>query len=123
MLHYRLVVADLELDEAAELPSLLPDPALSRYTTSYDAAHGVLTVTLHNIGSADATDVTVRVHDTGGTVLAERTVDRIEAPLDLVPRRVKLTFTMRVKPARVRLAYSGEQIAEVNDEIQLTGVD
>jgi len=47
-----LVVVDLELDEAAKLPSLLPDPALSRYTTSYDAAQGVLTVTLHNIGSA-----------------------------------------------------------------------
>lgn len=118
-----LVVVELELDETDKLPSLLPDPALSRYTTTYDAAQGVLTVMLHNIGSADATDVRVTVHDVGGTVLAERTVDRIEAPLDLVPRRVKLTLAMQAKPAKVRLAYSGEQVAEVNDEIQLTGVE
>jgi len=50
-------------------------------------------------------------------------VDRIEAPLDLVPRRVKLTFAMQAKPAKVRLAFVGEKIAEVNDEIHLTGVD
>ena len=46
---------------------------------------------MHNIGSVEAAAVRVDVRR-GGRVVESRIIDRIEAPLDLHPRRVTVTF-------------------------------
>ena len=79
---------------AAPVP-LRPDPGLSADDVSYDADTGQLTVRVHNVGAAAAPGFTLRVVggvDPSGPVLAETPVPALEAPLDLLPRRVEVTL-------------------------------
>jgi hypothetical protein len=71
----------------------LPDPAIGLEDVKVEYASGHLQVTVHNIGTQPASNVMVRVTDTfGGRIIAEQLIPRIEAPLDLKPRSVRLEF-------------------------------
>ncbi len=115
----RLFLVELKLREAHELPDLLPDPALSLRTTSYDTAKKTLRVTVHNIGSAQARDVRVIVEDAQGNQVATKTIAAIDAPLDLKPRRKLITFPISQKPSRIRLQFTGPEITDVNNTITI----
>jgi len=115
----RLFLVELKLREAHELPDLLPDPALSLRTTSYDAAKRILGVTVHNIGSAQARDVRVIVEDAPGNQVATKTIAAIDAPLDLKPRRKLIKFPISQKPSRIRLQFTGPEITDVNNTITI----
>ena len=52
----------------------------------YDKATDRLKVVVHNIGSAPAKNVTVRFEDPDGTLLIQRTIAHLDAPLDLQPK-------------------------------------
>ena len=70
-----------------------PDLAVTSDDAQWSDDGDALTVVLHNVGNSPAQNVVVRLADQRGKTLAERTVPSIEAPLDLVPRRVPVTFT------------------------------
>jgi hypothetical protein len=65
---------------------LLPDLAIGNGDLFYDKATDRLKVVVHNIGSSAAESVVVRFEDPAGNVLAERTIPRLDAPLDLLPK-------------------------------------
>jgi hypothetical protein len=64
----------------------LPDPAVGDGDLFYDKATDRLKVVVHNIGSSAAESVVVRFEVPAGHVLAERTISRLDAPLDLQPK-------------------------------------
>jgi hypothetical protein len=45
-------------------------------------------VTVHNIGASTASDFEVALTSKNGKVLASKTVKKLEAPLDLIPRTI-----------------------------------
>jgi hypothetical protein len=67
-----------------------PDLAVS----ADDAARagGGVSVVVHNVGGGPARAAVVRLLDAAGRRLDEKTVPVLEAPLDLVPRTVKVEF-------------------------------
>ena len=74
----------------------LPDPAISARDVEFVAAIPALRIPVHNIGrqAARGVEVVVRDADTG-RLLWRKTIDRIDAPLDLAPKTVRL-FTGRL---------------------------
>lgn len=84
----RLIALELDLKGEPGADEPLPDLALS----SARRADGRLEVMLHNLGAGPARAVAVRVSGSDGARLAERSVTLLEAPTDLVPRRLKLVF-------------------------------
>ncbi|MFC1509272.1 CARDB domain-containing protein [Candidatus Omnitrophota bacterium] len=54
--------------------------------------------TLHNIGSSNAEGIVVALIDGEGNVIAQKTIDAIDAPLDLVPRRKNFSIPLQGKP-------------------------
>ena len=76
----------------AELPDLAVDPRdVKREGTN-------VLVTVHNIGNGDAENVVVRLLN-GEKTLREKTIDRLEAPIDFKPKRTTVTFT-GIQPSR-----------------------
>ena len=49
---------------------------------------------IHNIGSGDVHEVTAGVIDEQGRVVTSRTFGKLEAPLDLVERRLPFTIAL-----------------------------
>jgi len=68
-----------------------PDLAVSLDSTGRDKA-GALVVKVHNVGGGAAKDVAVRAATATGREIGRQTIPRLEAPLDLNPRSVTLTF-------------------------------
>ncbi len=70
---------------------------------------------VHNIGSADVPDVVVAVVDAAGRKLAAKSLGRLAAPTDLVPRKIPFTLELPDKPAGgCRLVLDpDQQIAEI----------
>ena len=118
----QLIAVDIALVERSDEDFWArPDVAVTADDASWSDDGDALTVVLHNVGNSGAENVVVRLTDRRGKRLAERTVLHIEAPLDLVPRRVPLTFT-RLKRAvgrrgLVELRVDPENvIAELNED-------
>jgi len=86
-------VIDLSLKEARPALKARPDLALSQREVHTDLNAGHATVVVHNIGLAPAENILVRLVDAAtGDLVSEQTIPRIEAPLDLNPRSVRLQF-------------------------------
>jgi Concanavalin A-like lectin/glucanases superfamily len=82
----KVYVIELKQLKARPHPELLPDLAVGDGDIYYDKATDRLKVVVHNIGAAAAKDVTVRFEGPEGKVLLERTIARLDAPLDLRPK-------------------------------------
>ncbi len=54
--------------------------------------------TLHNIGSSNAKGIVVALIDGEGTAISQITIDEIDAPLDLVPKRLDFNIPLPEKP-------------------------
>jgi hypothetical protein len=72
-----------------------PDLALSE--REVEVKDGVLSVTVHNIGAAPA-EADAAVLDADGRVVARQSLGRLEAPLDLEPRRKTFAFRLPAGP-------------------------
>jgi hypothetical protein len=82
----KVLIVELDQVKALPRPELLPDPAVGKGDVFYDVATDRLKVVVHNLGAAPAKNVTVRFESPTGTLLAQRVIPLLEAPLDLQPR-------------------------------------
>jgi|GEM_PF-1988636 len=83
------LVIRVEQIERFGRPDALPDLAINPWGAVY--RDGTVTATVHNLGNAEAENITVRLLD-GETVLQETVIGRLQAPTDFIPRRISLTF-------------------------------
>ena len=75
-----------------------------------------LSVTVHNLGNNPAGNVTVRVVDATGKTLGQKTIPRIDAPADLVPRRLPVAFDTVPRRDRVTICLDPDDaIPELNE--------
>ena len=90
----QLIAVDIALVEKSQEDFWArADLAVTSDHAQWSDDRDALTVVLHNVGNGAARNVLVRLTDARRKTLAECTVPTIEAPLDLVPRRVSVTFT------------------------------
>jgi len=86
-------VAKLALTEALPPAGPRPDLAVSSREVETDGNAGHATVVVHNVGLAAADNVLVRLVDARtGAAMDEKRIPRLEAPLDLAPRALRLQF-------------------------------
>lgn len=81
-------IVELHQVQAQPRPELLADLAIGEGDIFYDKASDRLKVVVHNLGAAAAENVTVRFETPDGRLLGERTIARLEAPIDLKPKTV-----------------------------------
>jgi len=98
--------------------SLPIDIAVSPRDVSYDASTGEITVRVHNIGSAAAADIKVSIFEgagSSGNMIGSDTIALLEAPVDLVPRFVDLTFPFNPDsaPVQVTVVIELEGVPEI----------
>lgn len=79
-------VVELKRRQAQPRPEQLPDLAIGDGDVFYDKATDRLKVVVHNIGAATAKDVVVRFEDSEGKLLLQKTIAKLDAPLDLKPK-------------------------------------
>jgi hypothetical protein len=88
---------------------------------------GILTGTVHNLGSAGVAEVVVAVLDANGRSVQRESLGALAAPLDLVPKRSGFTLPLRDPPAAGwRLVLDPDdnvpEIYEGNNEVGLTAL-
>jgi len=105
--------------EARPEPELLPDLAICRQDLSVE--QGKLSVTVHNIGSLSAGSFEVRVRGSEGKVMANKGVDKLEAPVDLKPRTVTVSFGLQAQVTQVEVVPVPAilEITEENNTVTL----
>jgi hypothetical protein len=90
-----------ELTQKKRLDDLLARPDLAISREDVIVRETGITCTVHNIGSAPAHGIAVALVDGQGKQLAEQTIARLDAPLDLIPRTAAVTFPSRAGAAGV----------------------
>ena len=112
-------VVDLKLKRSLDAPKAQPDLAVCASDVQTDLNAGHATIMIHNIGLAPAENVVVRLVDARtGVTMVQQTIPRLDPPLDLKPRFVRLQF-LNVDTApngRVRVQVDpGNKIAEADE--------
>jgi hypothetical protein len=85
-----------------------------------------VTIPVHNIGTLNAANVLVELLLPGGGLksLFRTTVAKIDAPLDMVPKSQKVSFTMPAVQGRytirVSLPSGGREITDVNNSVSFS---
>jgi len=87
----------VEQVKPAEPVETRADLAVASRDVVRDAKTGEVCVTVHNVGSRGASQVTVRLTDASGKTVAETTVPSVPAPLDLRPKTVTVRLKAREK--------------------------
>jgi hypothetical protein len=86
---------------------------------------GKISVTVHSLGGVDTQPTTVALVDQKGKVLASVPVPRLEAPADLLPRRLTVTLAIpvgtRLAGCTIVLDPEGKmkEITRVNNQVKL----
>lgn len=75
-------------------------------------------VTVHSLGAKPADGGTVELRDAKGKVLASAPVPTLAAPLDLLPKTVKVTLPRMAGAVSVRVVLSTPEITLLNNEIR-----
>jgi len=105
---------------------LLPDPAVGASDFAFKDRAGIITVNVHNIGSADVRNLVVSFYDgdpeKGGTGIGSALIANIPAPNDFDPRTVRVgTFWRPSKPQHTIFAVLDpdnemREVAESNNK-------
>jgi len=112
-------VVEIELERPMPAAAARPDLALASREIETDLNAGHATITVHNVGLAPAQGIVVRLVDAvTGTRMDEKTLARIDAPLDLKPRAERLQFfNVDTAPhGRVRVLVDPENAIDEADE-------
>jgi hypothetical protein len=90
------------------------------------AAEVEVTLPVHNIGTLNAANVLVELlsHGAGLKALSRTTVTKIDAPIDMVPKSQKITFTLPAVQGRytirVSLPSGGREITDTNNSVSFS---
>jgi len=83
-------VIEIDQLERGRPAGLYPDPAVCAEDIDYDAERGMVTATIHNVGSKSLQNLTVDFYqgdpESGGRKIASQTIPSLDAPIDLEPR-------------------------------------
>jgi hypothetical protein len=117
-------VTIVRIEQEKSLQSILARADLAIAAREVEIEGNVLTGTVHNIGSANAAEVTVVVVDASGEVVAGKSLGELAAPADLFPKRISFNLQLPGKPGRGwRLVLDPEhsvpEIYEGNNEVAL----
>jgi len=82
----------IEIEQTAKGDDLFGRPDLAIASQDAELGRDALTFVVHNVGSAPATSVAVEVRNRGGKPVKTFEIPKLEAPLDLHPRRVSLVL-------------------------------
>jgi len=84
----------IDARQLERLDDILERADLALSAREIQVRDGVLSGVVHNIGSAPVREVRIAIRNTEGRDLVSQSLGELEAPLDLVPRRI--TFTLRL---------------------------
>jgi hypothetical protein len=110
-----------QITSGTATPPLRPDVGLAARDITYSAAQGGVTVRVHGLGSATASNVVVRLHPGAGTntpLLVETNLASVPAPTDLVPRWIDvfLPYTPPELPVELTAALDpSDALLEVTE--------
>jgi hypothetical protein len=118
------VVTVIEVAQTRRLDPIYGRADLALAAREVSVKGDTLTGVAHNIGSADAADVVAAVVDVQGRQVAKQSLGKLEAPLDLVPRRKEFSLKLPAGPRlgwRLVLDPEGvvPEIFEGNNEVSL----
>jgi hypothetical protein len=96
-----------------------PDVAISPEDVRRDGAS--ISVTVHNIGAANAKNIIVALLDKNGKTLAAEVLPQLAAPLDLLPKTAVVTLPYNSDATEVALDPQGAllEITELNNRVAL----
>ncbi len=120
----KTTVIEISQTRKGALLEELSDLAVEAGDLQYErgADHGSLVI--HNLGVANAPSFTVQVENEKRTVLFKKQVDGLEAPLDLLPRRITVEFSgLRLGASRAlvfRIDPEGkvDEVSEENNAVR-----
>lgn len=86
----------------------LPDLAIDHWDATFDK--GTITAKIHNLGNRSAENVMVSLFD-GDTLIQEKTIDLIDAPIDFLPKMKEIIFE--------NVAFTGNLNIKIDSRNQL----
>jgi hypothetical protein len=118
------VVAVVTLEQQRELDSVFARADLAIASREVELRDGVVSGTVHNLGSANVDDVVIAMVTEHGRVVARKSLGPLGAPVDLVPKRLPFTLRLPEPPAAGwRLVVDPNnkvpEICEGNNEVPL----
>lgn len=93
------VVTVVTLEQQREFDSILARADLAIASREVELRGGVLSGTVHNLGSANVDDVVLAVVTEDGRTVARKSLGPLGAPVDLVPKRMPFTLPLPEPPA------------------------
>lgn len=107
----------MEIAQTEKGDDLLARPDLAVTHLDAEQVGGEWRFWVHNIGSSTAENVAVEVRDARGALAASFTIEELEAPVDLMPRKQPLSFAAQDFRPTFRVIVDPEGlIAEICDE-------
>jgi hypothetical protein len=118
------VVTVVEIEQVQRLSPIFARADLAIAACEVEIKANRLTGMLHSIGSVDVPNVIVAVVDATGNILARKSLGKLSAPLDLIPKRIQFALKLPEKPKTGwKLVLDPEhqipEIYEGNNEVAL----
>lgn len=114
-------VIEIEQFERGRPAGLYPDPAVCAEDIDYDAERGVVTATIHNVGSKSLQNLTVDFYEgnpeSGGRKIGSQVIAELEAPIDLEPRAETLSVSCKIEGRPMDIYVVLDAADSVEDEI------
>jgi hypothetical protein len=120
-------VTVVEVSQLEELDSIFQRPDLAIAAREVEIAGRTIKGIVHNIGGSEAGEAVVAILDVKGATLAQKSLGKLPAPLDLVPSRVAFSVDVPGGPQKgwklvLDPAKAVPEIYEGNNEVSLDGL-
>ena len=118
-------VTIIEIEQVEKLDPIFGRADLAITAREIELAGNTVTGTIHNIGSSNAEGIVVALIDGEGNVIAQKTIDAVDAPLDLVPRRMDFSIPLPKKqqPGLKLTVDPGDTIPEIYEGNNMVEID
>lgn len=88
------VVTVVEIEQVRKLAPIFARADLAIAAREVQIKANTLTGMLHNIGSADVSNATIAVVNAAGDIVARKSLGKLSAPVDLIPKRIPFTIQL-----------------------------
>lgn len=106
-------VIKLKLVKKGSDNNFLPDPAIGKEDVIF--SEGKISITVHNLGSADAENIAVEISDKKGNSVVSGKIPRIKSSSDLIPHPVKIELPVPdgINLENCKVAISTGEVNEI----------